>query len=196
MRKIAIFSGSFNPIHIGHVAIANYIAEFTDVDEVWFVVSPHNPLKEVTGLLAEEHRFKMVEIAINQLNLPFKVCDIEFTMPKPSYTIDTLNALSENYPEHEFVLVMGADSIANIERWKNYCDILNNYNVMVYPRLGYNAEDLCKKYNVEYVAAPIIELSATFIREALFTRKNIDAFLPCGVNEYIKKYKLYSNERE
>lgn len=190
-RRIALLLGSFNPLHIGHVAIANYVAAFTDVDEVWFVVSPHNPLKEAEGLLPEVNRLAMVQTAISDLPLPFKVCDVEMNMPKPSYTIDTLHELSKIYLNYEFTLVMGADSIADIERWKNYADILANYRVFVYPRTGVNAQMFCNKYGVTYIDAPLINISATFVRKALAEGRNIAAFLPCGVYQYICKHNLY-----
>ena len=193
MRKTAILPGSFNPIHIGHLAIANYVAEFTDIDEVWFVVSPQNPLKQASGLLDEEYRLKMLEKAVGELSLPFKVCDIEMSMPRPSYTVDTLKALSSKYNNHEFTLLMGADSIAGIERWRSYREILDNYRIMVYPRTGYDTEALCEKYKVDYIAAPLMEVSATFIREAIQANRNIETFLPNGVYQYIQQHKLYIN---
>ena len=189
--KTAILSGSFNPIHIGHTVIANYVVEYTNVNELWFVVSPHNPLKNPESILNEQHRLKMLEIAISHFILPFKICDVEMKMPKPSYTIDTLTVLSKNYPDREFVLVMGADSIAQIEQWKNYEEILNNYTIFVYPRVGYDTESLCHKYRVESIAAPLINISATFIRDALENNKNVESFLPYGVHQYIEQYKLY-----
>ncbi|MDR1054763.1 MAG: nicotinate-nucleotide adenylyltransferase [Prevotellaceae bacterium] len=190
-HKTAILPGSFNPLHIGHVAIANYVAEYMNIEDVWFVVSPHNPLKQVSELFPVEHRLKILEIAIANLSLPFKTCDIELDMPKPSFTIDMLNALSAKYRNHEFTLLMGADSIADIEHWKDYKDILANYQVFVYPRMGYDAEALCEKYKVNYVAAPVMEISATFIRDSIHRGMNIEAFLPYGVYQYIMQYKLY-----
>ena len=131
--KTGLFFGSFNPIHIGHLAIANYMAAFTDLQQVWFVVSPQNPLKEKESLLADYHRLALVEQAISD-NPQYKASSIEFKLPKPSYTINTLTHLKEKYPEREFVLIMGADNLQTLHKWKNYGQILEQYEIYVYPR--------------------------------------------------------------
>lgn len=190
-KQIGIFSGSFNPIHIGHVILSNYITEFTYIDEIWFVVTPHNPLKNIKGLADENTRLQMCEIAVeNMQNL--KVSDIEFSMPKPSYTIDTLDRLKKDYPELEFTLIVGADNWSSFNLWKNYERIIGENKILVYPRLGEQII-IDKQYSnsVKNCRAPIIEVSSTFIRESLRNGKNIFSFLPKGVYEYIATHKLY-----
>ena len=137
--KIGLYFGSFNPIHIGHLAIANYMVEFTDLEKVWLVVSPHNPLKQKNSLLSDQHRLQMVRIAIEYDNR-FKVSNIEFNLPQPSYTINTLTYLKEKYPENEFVLIMGSDGLATFDKWKNYAELIANYKRYVYPRPDTNPE--------------------------------------------------------
>lgn len=189
--NIGIFSGSFNPIHIGHLILANYIAEFTEIEEVWFVVSPQNPLKSGDSLSDEYIRLKMVEIALEKYT-KLKVSDFEFSMPKPSYTIDTLNALQARYPEHTFTLIIGADNWSYFENWKEHDKILENYRLKVYPRLGYRIS-IPKKLmiRVEALDSPIIEISSTFIRENIKGGKDIRPFLPDNVYDYIAGNKLY-----
>ena len=133
--RIGLFFGSFNPVHIGHLAIANYLVEFGNIDQLWFVVSPHNPHKKKENLLHDYDRLEMMQIAIRNEHR-FRVCDVEFRLPKPSYTIDTLTHLSEKYPDHSFSIIMGSDNIVNFHRWKNYDQILKNYGILVYPRPG------------------------------------------------------------
>ena len=178
MIKTALYFGSFNPVHIGHIAIANYVVAFTDVKELWLVVTPHNPCKDGNDLLPEDERLKKVKRAIELLDLPVSVCDIEMQLPRPSYTIHTLQALEEKYPERQFVIVIGADSLADIERWKAYHEILKR-EVYVYPRVGYDTKALCSKYGTRFMDAPLIDISATFIRQAISEGKNIKGFLPC-----------------
>ncbi len=163
--KIGIFSGSFNPIHIGHMVLANFITEFTDIDEVWFLVTPQNPLKEDTLLLDENTRFEMTRRAL--ANYPkLKASDFEFSLPRPSYTVHTLEALSEAYPENTFALIIGADNWESFDRWRDFEGILEQYRIYVYPRLGYRISISKKlKENVEALNSPIIEISSTFIRE-------------------------------
>lgn len=192
-KCIGLFFGSFNPVHLGHLAIANYAVEFGDFNELWLVVSPQNPLKEKEILIAENHRIEMVKIAVSNLKLPIKICDVEMTLPKPSYTINTLKTLDAKNPDCEFCIIMGADSIACIEQWKNYEIILNNYKIYIYPRIGYDAKYLCKKYKTELLQAPIIEISSTFIRENIGIGRNMNAFISAEVSNYIKKNNLYTN---
>jgi nicotinate-nucleotide adenylyltransferase len=189
--NIGIFSGSFNPIHIGHVILANYIVEFTEIDEVWFIVSPHNPLKSQNELSDEHTRLEMVNIALKDYT-KLKASDFEFSLPRPSYTIDTLKALNKAYPQHDFTLIIGADNWNIFENWKESNSILDNYKLKVYLRLGSRISIPNKlKNRVEALDSPIVEISSTFIRESLSGDKDIRAFLPEGVYEYIIENKLY-----
>ncbi|MBB4036322.1 nicotinate-nucleotide adenylyltransferase [Dysgonomonas hofstadii] len=190
--NIGVFSGSFNPIHIGHLILANYITEYTDIDEVWFLVSPQSPLKSKSKLSDEAIRLKMVELALTEYP-KLKASSFEFSLPKPSYTINTLDALKKEYPEHSFTLIIGADNWSIFENWKEHDVILEKYPIMVYPRLGYRIAISNKlKGRVEAVETPIIEISSTFIREGILENKNVKAFLPDGVYEYILENKLYT----
>ena len=190
-KTVALFFGSFNPIHIGHLAIANYIVEFCAFDELWMVVSPQNPFKEKDTLIDIAYRLDMAKLAVETLELPIKICDIELQLPKPSYTITTLKCLSEKNKDCIFTVIMGADSIANIEHWFNYIEIINNYEIGVYPRKGLDTKMLCSKYRARFINAPIIEVSSTFIRHNILNCKNVKAFIPLSVSDYIKKNKLY-----
>lgn len=189
--NIGIFSGSFNPIHMGHLILANYIAEFTEIDEVWFLVSPQNPLKKEAGLLDENLRYEMAKLALEGYP-KMKACDFEFSLPRPSYTIHTLEKLSEAYPQHDFTLIIGADNWAKFEYWKDHNVILENYPIRVYPRLGYRIAIPSKQRSkVEALESPIIEISSTFIRESIAGGKQVKAFLPEKVFEFIEQYQLY-----
>ena len=192
--KIALFFGSFNPIHIGHLILANYIVEHTDLDELWFVVSPQNPLKSKKSLLHDHDRYDMVEMAIK--NYPkMRVSDIEFSMPKPSYTIDSLTYLHERYPEYTFELIMGEDNLASLPKWKNYETLIKNHQIIVYPRVltqGTDKEVITHK-NICKINAPIIELSATEIRKMIREKKNVRPMLPPEVFEYIDTKGFYQN---
>ena len=190
-KQIGIFSGSFNPIHIGHVMLANYITEYSYVDEVWFVVTPHNPLKQIEGLADEKARLEMCRIAVEGMD-KLRASDIEFTMPKPSYTIDTLDRLKEEHPELDFTLIVGADNWSNFHLWRQYERIIEENKILIYPRLG---EELLidKKYshNVRPCNAPILQISSTFIRSSIKDGKCMSSFLPSGVYDYIVTHKLY-----
>ena len=188
-HKIGLYFGSFNPIHIGHMAIANYMLEFTDLDKVWFVISPHNPLKEKKSLLADYHRLEMVHLALED-EYDMRASDIEFKMPQPSYTIDSLTYISEKYPNDEFVVLMGGDSLASLPKWKNYQTLIEQYQVYVYGRPGTEIQgDLPK--NIKMFQAPQMAISASFIRHAIKDGKNIRYFLPAKVWECIQLMHFY-----
>jgi nicotinate-nucleotide adenylyltransferase len=189
--NIGIFSGSFNPIHVGHVILANYIVEFTEIDEIWFLVSPQNPLKSEDELSDEQSRLEMTKLAL-QKYAKFRVSDFEFSMPKPSYTINTLRSLREKYPDDTFSLIIGADNWNVFESWREYDKIWEEFALKVYPRSGSRITIPNKlKYRVEALDSPIVEISSTFIRESIAEGKNISAFLPEGVYEYIVEKGIY-----
>jgi len=187
--NIGLYFGSFNPIHIGHLAIANYMIEYSDMERLWFVVSPQNPFKEKKSLLAENHRLSLVNTAIED-DLRFKASNIEFSMPQPSYTIDTLTYLREKYPEHNFSLIMGEDNLKSFHKWKNYEIILNNYQIYVYPR-DYKTISKTKFEDIKIVEAPLIEVSSSFIRKAIKEKKDVRYFMQSKVSEYIKEMHFY-----
>jgi len=195
IKKTGLFFGSFNPIHIGHLVIAEYMVEFTDLDQLWFVVSPQNPLKPAKGLLSENKRIRMVRLAIEYDNR-FKASSVEFDMPKPSYTINTLVYLKEKYPNHNFVLIMGMDNLATLRKWKNFEQILKGFEVYVYPR----KEELPvpKEFenhpSVKITQAPVMELSSTFIRNAIKEKKNVQHMMPPGVADYVKEMHFYEKQ--
>ena len=187
--KIGLFFGSFNPIHIGHMVIANYMVEYTDMDGLWFVISPHNPFKQRKTLLADHHRLEMVERALGN-DERFRATDIEFRMPTPSYTIDTLAWLGEKYPLNRFVIIMGSDGLPGFSKWKNAREIARNYRRYVYPRPGYPV-DVSGQENLEVVDAPHIEISSSFIRKAIRDGKDIRNFLPPAVWRYLDEMNFY-----
>lgn len=190
MKRVGLFFGSFNPVHIGHLVIANYMANFTELEEVWFVVSPQNPFKEKKSLANMYDRLEMVNLAIENSD-KLRASDIEFHLPQPSYTIDTLTHLSERYPNHEFVLIMGEDNLAGLHKWKNADILLRDYKIAVYPRPGYDGGKLKKHPSVTVTDTPLMELSSTFIRKAIKERKNIQFFTPEKVLDFIDKKGLY-----
>ncbi|NLA62812.1 MAG: nicotinate-nucleotide adenylyltransferase, partial [Bacteroidales bacterium] len=169
----------------------NYITEFADIDEVWFVVTPHNPLKQVNGLADEQARLEMCQIAVQKMG-KLKVSDIEFSMTKPSYTIDTLDKLKEDYPALDFTLIVGADNWSSFHLWRAYKRIIEENKILIYPRLGEElAIDEQYSHNAQSCNAPILQISSTFIRTSIGEKKNIASFLPNGVYEYIMTHKLY-----
>ena len=189
-KNIGLFFGSFNPIHIGHVMIANYMVKYEGMNEVWFVVSPQNPFKNRTELIPEEKRYNMVNIAVKKLK-NISASNIEFKMSQPSYTINTLNLLTERYPNTQFHLLMGSDNIINIDRWKDADTIINNYSKLVYPRKGYpiTSDNLPAKTKI--TNAPMVDISSTMIRKWIIAGHDISTFIPEEVFEYIKENKLY-----
>ena len=188
--KIGLFFGSFNPIHVGHLIVANVMATTTDLAQVWFVVSPQNPFKKNNTLLHEFDRLDMVEKAITD-NPKLKATDIEFTMPRPSYTIDTLNSLQQKHPQHSFKLIIGEDNLAQFSNWKNYEQILNNFGLYVYPRPNSAKSDFTEHPNVEMIKAPLLDISATFIRECIKNHQSIRYMVPEAVERYIEVKKFY-----
>lgn len=188
--KIGLFFGSFNPIHIGHMAIANYMVEFTDLNQIWFVVSPHNPTKEKKSLLSDTQRLRLVREAI-AFDTRFKASNIEFELPQPSYTINTLAYLKEKSPRKQFALIIGSDNLQTFHKWKNYEEILKQYELYIYPRPESKGGELVNHPKVKLVNAPIMEISSTFIRESIRNKKNIRHFLPEAVYNYITEMHFY-----
>ena len=188
--KTGLFFGSFNPIHNGHMVIANYFAEFSDLKQVWFVVSPHNPLKPAGSLLNDFQRLQLVELAIGDYR-KMKVSKIEFGLPKPSYTINTLTHLREKFPQHEFVLIMGSDNLHTFHKWKNYEQILEYYSIYIYPRPGFDGGDFKNHPKVKFIEAPLMEISSTFIRNAIKSKKDVRFMMPEKVADYIDEMNFY-----
>lgn len=186
--KVGLFFGSFNPIHLGHLIIANIMQDQTDLDEIWFVVSPQNPFKSRKSLLHEFDRLRMVELAIDK-DYRFRACDVEFHMPRPSYTIDTLTYLSDKFPHHEFKLVIGGDNLKSFHKWKNSEAVLEYYGLYVYPRP--NETFVMEHPNVHYIESPMIDISATFIRNAVKNGHSVKYLLPEAVEDYIRDKKFF-----
>ncbi|NEU10472.1 nicotinate-nucleotide adenylyltransferase [Flavihumibacter sp. R14] len=188
--KIGLFFGSFNPVHIGHLIIANYMANHTDLDQVWLVVSPQNPLKEKGDLINMYDRLEMAKLAIEDAQ-NLRVSDVELKLPQPSYTIDTLAFLHERYPEHQFSLIMGSDNLVSLKKWKNYELILRDYHVHIYPRPGYDSPEFKDHPSISFTQTPLMELSATFIRKSVKEGKNIKFFVQDEVLKFIESKNLY-----
>jgi nicotinate-nucleotide adenylyltransferase len=188
--KIGLFFGSFNPIHIGHLVIGNTMAEYGNLDQVWFIVSPQNPFKKSSTLLHEFDRIDMVRLAIAD-HPKFVASDIEFHLPKPSYTIDTLTYLQEKYPQHEFKLIIGEDNLKEFKKWKNYDKILEYFEILVYRRPHATQTDLHHHPKVKLIDAPQIEVSATFIRNAIKNNKSIKYLVQEDVIAHLKHKKFY-----
>jgi nicotinate-nucleotide adenylyltransferase len=188
--RIGLFFGSFNPIHVGHMVLANYMASFTDLEQVWFVVSPHNPLKEKSSLLNQNQRLHMVNLAIGD-NDKLKSSNIEFGLSQPSYTINTLAHLKEKYPQHTFSLIMGEDNLESFTKWKNYEEILKHHKLYVYPRPNSNSGDLKSHPNVIMTNAPLMDISSTIIRQAIKEKKDVSFFVPQAVWQYLDEMSFY-----
>lgn len=190
--KIGLFFGSFNPIHVGHLVIGNHIAEYSDLDQVWFVVTPHNPFKKKSSLLDNYQRLEMVYQATKDFN-KLKPSDIEFNLPQPNYTINTLAYLQEKYPDKEFALIMGEDNLKSFHRWKNYELILEGHHIYVYPRISgeHTKTQFHKHQKVHFIDAPIMELSSTFIRKSIKEGKNVQPMLPHFVWKYLDEMNFY-----
>ncbi|MES2828998.1 MAG: nicotinate (nicotinamide) nucleotide adenylyltransferase [Bacteroidota bacterium] len=188
--KTGLFFGSFNPIHTGHLVIANFMASFSGLEEVWLVVSPHNPLKQKSSLSNMYDRLEMARLATEHAP-QIKVSDIEFGLPQPSYTIDTLTYLHEKYPTRKFVLIMGADNLSSIKKWKNFEVLLNNYEIYVYPRPGIDLTEWKDCSSVIVTKTPQMDISSTFIRKAITNGKNVQFFLPDNVLAFIESKNMY-----
>ena len=189
-KKTGLFFGSFNPIHTGHLMIASYMIEYTDLDTLWFVVSPQNPLKDKVTLLADLHRLAMVNIAIED-DPRFRSSTIEFHLPQPSFTIDTLTYLSEKYPERNFILIAGSDTLPTLHKWKNFEKLLEQYHFYIYPRPGTPPSQFDNHPNIHFVDAPLVEISSSFIREGIRKGKDMQYFLPEKVRKYIEEMHFY-----
>jgi len=188
--NIGLLFGSFNPIHVGHLIIANVMAENSDLQKVWFVVSPQNPFKPSKGLLHEFDRYDMVKAAIAD-NYKFEVTDIEFQLPRPSYTIDTLTHLTERNPGKSFRVIIGEDNLVNFEKWKNYKEILDGYGLYVYPRPDVTNSELRRHPNVKMIDAPLLDISATYIRNCIKDNKSIRYLVPETVEQMIRMKNFY-----
>lgn len=186
--KVGLYFGSFNPIHIGHLIIASHLADHSDLEQFWFVVSPQNPLKPSGALLNEYHRLHLVQTAIED-DPRFRVTDVEFKLQRPSYTIDTLTYLVEKYPGNTFTIIMGTDSFQNIHKWKNYELLLKNYSFLLYPRPGFEVKDL--PATVRIISAPLLEISATAIRAAIKQGRSVRYLVPDNVREEIERSGYY-----
>jgi nicotinate-nucleotide adenylyltransferase len=191
--KIGLLFGSFNPIHTGHLIIANYMANYTDLDKVWLVVSPQNPLKKYGDLINTYDRLEMAKLATED-STNLTVSDVELRLPQPSYTIDTLIHLQEKYPEHEFAIIMGSDNLVTLHKWKNFKLILRDYKIYVYPRPGYENAEYASHPSVTITMTPLMELSATFIRHALAEKKDVRYFVPDKVLKFIENKNLYGKK--
>jgi len=185
-----LFFGSFNPIHCGHLMIASYMAEYAGLDQVWFVVSPHNPLKDKATLLADHHRLAMVNLAIEE-DPRFKSSNIEFKLPQPSYTIDTLTYLTEKHPGKEFILIAGSDNLPTFHKWKNYEELLRQYKIYLYPRPDTAASRFDRHPSITRVDAPLITISSSFIRQGIKEGKDMRYFLTERVWKYVKEMHFY-----
>ena len=190
--KIGLYFGTFNPIHVGHLTIANHMAEYSDLDQVWFVVTPHSPFKKKSSLLDNNHRFQMVDRAVEEYP-KLRASDIEFNLPQPNYTINTLTYLEEKYPDYEFALIMGEDNLKSFHKWRNYELILERHHIYVYPRISdvTTATRFDNHLKIHAIDAPIMELSSTFIRNAIKEGKNIRPMLPEHVWSYLDDMNFY-----
>ncbi|WP_417800437.1 nicotinate (nicotinamide) nucleotide adenylyltransferase [Tenacibaculum sp.] len=192
MKNIGLYFGTFNPIHIGHLIIANHLVENSDLDEIWMVVTPHNPFKKKSTLLENHHRLEMVYLATEEYE-KIQPSDIEFKLPQPNYTINTLAHISEKFPNYKFSLIMGEDNLKSLHKWKNYEAILEDYNVYVYPRVSKGVvENQFKNHKkIHRVEAPIVQISSTMVRNAIMEEKNCKPLLSDKVWKYIDEMNFY-----
>jgi len=197
MKKVGLFFGTFNPIHIGHLIIANHFAEYSDLDQVWLVVTPHNPHKQKNTLLNDLHRFMMVELAIEDYP-KLKASKIEFGLKQPNYTVITLAHLREKHPNHQFSLIMGEDNLQNFHKWKNYESIIDNHDIYIYPRVFVDKQKTSLVQGqypnkIHKIEAPIVEISSTFVRKAIKNKKNVLPLLPFKVWRFIDEMNFYKS---
>lgn len=192
--RIGLFFGSFNPIHIGHLVIANYIREYTDLDKIWFVVSPQNPFKKKSSLLENYERLELVHRAIGD-SARYEASSIEFGLSQPSYTIDTLVHLREKYPNHTFALIMGSDNLEYFHKWKNFEIILRDYELIIYPRPTYDFNNFQYKAKMQVVDAPLMDISSSLIRKMFHEGKNPEFLLPKDVYTYIEEMSFYKSRK-
>ncbi|MEM8525244.1 MAG: nicotinate (nicotinamide) nucleotide adenylyltransferase [Bacteroidota bacterium] len=190
MDKIGLFFGSFNPVHVGHLIIANFMATQSDLKEVWLIVSPQNPLKKKSTLANDYDRLNLVRLAIGD-NPKLRASDVEFSLPKPSYTIDTLIHLCEKYPNRQFVLIMGGDNLATLHKWKNYELLLRDYEIYVYQRPAYDLGELATHSSVKIFEAPLMQISASYLRKCLKAGKSVEYLVPEAVFEELERSGLY-----
>jgi len=188
--KIGLFFGSFNPVHMGHLIIASYFSENTDIDHVWFVVSPQNPFKNKTSLLDEKHRLYMVNLAIED-NYKLQASNIEFHLPRPSYTIDTLAYLKEKYPEHKFVLIMGSDNLASFHKWKNFGQILENHPLYIYLRNEADKPLVNIGGDIRFFDVPLLDISSTYIRDCINAGRSVRYLVPDKVWQHLEEMRFY-----
>lgn len=189
-KKLGLFFGSFNPVHVGHMIIANYLVNNSDLDEIWMVVTPHNPHKKKSTLAKDSDRLHLMRLAIGD-NVNIRASDIEFSLPKPSYTIDTLSYLKEKYPDKNFVLIMGGDNLGTLHKWKNYELILRDFEIYVYKRPNYELGELANHPKVVISEAPLLDISSSYIRSLIKAGKSIEYLVPDRVYEYIQESTLY-----
>jgi nicotinate-nucleotide adenylyltransferase len=192
LMKIGLLFGSFNPVHVGHLIIANYFREFTDLEEVWFVVSPQSPFKQDTELASDRDRLEMVRLALEG-SRGYRACDVEMSLPRPSYTYRTLEQLRRQYSQNDFALIMGGDNIVDFHKWKNYQWIVSEFEIYVYPRPGIDLSNV-SGINFRLAHAPLLEISATFIRQAIASGHDVSFFLHSRVAQYIQERGLYKTK--
>jgi nicotinate-nucleotide adenylyltransferase len=189
--KVGLFFGTYNPVHVGHMVIANYMVEFTDLDQVWMVVTPQNPFKQKESMLKDYDRLHLMRLAIGD-DSRLKAADIEFNLPQPNYTVDTLVYLKEKHSEHEFALIMGADNLNHFHKWKNHQVILDDHDLYVYPRMDSNeGGELRQHFKGNYVEAPVMKISSSFIRKAIAEGKKVSHYMPKDVAKYVEEMNLY-----
>lgn len=189
--KVGLFFGTYNPVHVGHMVIANYMVEFTDLDQVWMVVTPQNPFKQKESMLKDYDRLHLMRLAIGD-DERLKASDIEFGLKQPNYTSDTLAYLKEKFSEYNFALIMGADNLNHFHKWKNHELILENHDLYVYPRLDSNeGGELRQHFKVNYVEAPVMKISSSFIRKAISEGKKVNHYMPKEVAAYVEEMNLY-----
>lgn len=194
--RVGLFFGSFNPVHVGHMIIANQVQGLTHLDQVWMVVSPHNPFKKKSTLANDFDRLHLVNLAIGD-NVNLRASNIEFSLPKPSYTIDTLTYLKEKYPDHHFSLIMGGDNLLTLHKWKNYEQILDNHDIVVYARPGFSTGNTLDKGNITILEdLPLLNISSTYIRNCIRRGISIQYLVPDAVYEYLRDSNMYTRKKK